>query len=195
MKSVLQTTLAATTDHAPETKQGSTDHIRALLREQKRECQALRQHPVFKRLSRELKLNRRDANPYNEDEAPMSVEDLEAEAMNRLKEVIRRAGELSGKPQQGVWSPPGKAYQNLGIIQEVGLPRGSGWLIAMPPVTAAASAGMNKGSTASPPASSPSPHTQCQKRIICKLPPVARSAHAPASPSTHTALPASKPSA
>jgi hypothetical protein len=121
MKSILQTTLAATTEHAPETKQGSTDHIRALLREQKRECQALRQNPVFKRLSRELKLTRRDANPFGEDEAPMSVEDLEAEAMNRLKDVIRRAGELSGKPQQGVWSPPGKAYQNLGVIQEVRL--------------------------------------------------------------------------
>jgi hypothetical protein len=48
--------------------------------------------------------------------------------VHRLKEVIRRAGELAGRPLKGVWSPAGRAYDSLGVLEEVGA--GAGWVAA-----------------------------------------------------------------
>jgi hypothetical protein len=78
-RAVLQKTLTGS-DHAPEAK--SPLPLKQLLKEQQAQAQALQLNPLYKQISRQLKMNRRDSGmqPGDED-GPPCTDDLEAEAV------------------------------------------------------------------------------------------------------------------
>jgi hypothetical protein len=108
----------------------STDVIRALLREQKRECAALHANPTFCAL-RTAALRERQAQQWHQQHAgeepanfaappAAGIDDLDAEALMRLFQVINNAAIEGNKPPLGVFAPFGKPYAPNGAIVEVG---------------------------------------------------------------------------
>eukprot|EP00879_Flechtneria_rotunda_P023651 GHRR01025026.1.p2 GENE.GHRR01025026.1~~GHRR01025026.1.p2 ORF type:complete len:137 (+),score=51.60 GHRR01025026.1:295-705(+) len=91
-------------------KAGNTDVIRAMLREQKKECSALHANPLFKEFrGRQKKLGAAAQEPA----APV-IDDLEAEGLARLTDLIKSTAEEKEAQPAGVFASFGKPYACLG---------------------------------------------------------------------------------
>ncbi|GBF90680.1 hypothetical protein Rsub_02979 [Raphidocelis subcapitata] len=99
---------------------GNTDAIRAMLREQKRECSALHAHPLYRAFRREALRHERAVARDDEDGAatPPAFDDLDAEALTRLFAVVHSAAAAGNKQPLGVWAEFGKPYAPCGTIIE-----------------------------------------------------------------------------
>ncbi len=100
-------------------KAGNTDVIRSMLREQKKECSALRVNPLFREFRSEAKQKHSRGADRLTDTAPPVIDDLEAEGQTRLFEVIHQAATEGFKEPMGVWASFGKPYACFGEPMEV----------------------------------------------------------------------------
>ncbi|KAI8464816.1 MAG: hypothetical protein J3K34DRAFT_525862 [Monoraphidium minutum] len=111
---------------------GNTDAIRCILREQKRDCAALHADPIFREFRHaalQQHQHQQQQQPQQHDDgegaAVPVIDDLDAEAMSRLFDVIKTAAVEGNKAPQGVYAEFGKPYAPCGTIVEVSnkLPR------------------------------------------------------------------------
>lgn len=116
-----------TTNQRPGYKgAGSTDVIRQMLREQKKQSKSLHSNALFKEFHAESKQagsHKRfgkgfnTATPTGDTSAP-AFDDAEAEGNSRLVSLIKDTAEKDGRPQAGVWASFGHPYQCTGELQE-----------------------------------------------------------------------------
>jgi hypothetical protein len=105
---------------------GSTDVIRQMLREQKKQSKSLHSNALFKEFHASqgsVGSHKRFGKGFNTagssagDMAP-GFEDAEAEGNSRLVSLIKDTAEKDGRPQAGVWASFGQPYQCTGELQE-----------------------------------------------------------------------------
>jgi hypothetical protein len=76
---------------APSSSKGSTDVIRVMLREQKRECATLHANPLFKEIRDRQKRNTKTGHG-NDAPAPPVIEDLETGEQQTARQRLPAAG-------------------------------------------------------------------------------------------------------
>lgn len=109
---------------------GSTDAIRAMLREQKRASKSLHSNTLFKEFHADSKLSGTKRfgkgfnTPFDAGVPPPAFDDATTEGNSRLVSLIENQAIKDEKPMAGVWASFGKPYLCLGEPQDpaAGLP-------------------------------------------------------------------------
>ena len=105
---------------------GSTDMIRQMLREQKKQSKSLHSNALFKELAGaggnkqggHKRFGKGFNTPTMDSSAAPAFDDAEAEGNSRLVSLIKDTAEKDERPQAGVWASFGKPYQCTGELTE-----------------------------------------------------------------------------